>query len=128
MLRALEAHSSNNLETAIELYGVILAMKLDNKIRSLVYNHRGMAYFSLNNYRQAIHNFNKAIHYDPANDRNFANRGLCHRAMKRFDKALADFESALDIDPGRPENYYGRAQTYFDMQQPQAEQHVRRGL
>ncbi len=36
MLRALEAHSSNDLETAIELYGVILAMKLESRIRSLI--------------------------------------------------------------------------------------------
>lgn len=119
MLRALEAHSSNDLETAIELYGVILAMKLESRIRALIYNHRGMAYFSLNNHKQAIRDFNQAIRFDPTNDRNFANRGLCYRVMKRFEKALSDFETALEIDPNRPDNYFGRAQTFFDMNEPE---------
>ncbi len=35
--------------------------------------------------------------------------------MKRFEKALVDFEAALEIDPNRSDNYYGRAQTFFDM-------------
>jgi putative GTP pyrophosphokinase len=117
MLRALEAHSSNNLETAIELYGVILSMKLDNKIRSLVYNHRGMARFSRNENSRALRDFGQAIRFDPNNDRNFANRGLCFRVMKRYEKSLRDFETALEINPNRPENYLGRAQTFFEMQQ-----------
>ena len=90
MLRALEAHSSNDLDTAIELYGLILSMKLDNPIRALVYNHRGMAYFSLGNQRQAIRDFTQAIKFDPDSDRSYANRGLCYRVTRRFEKALAD--------------------------------------
>ncbi len=117
MLRALEAHSSNDLETAIELYGVILGMKLESKVRALVYNHRGMAWFSLNDHRQALRDFNQAIRFAPDNDRNYANRGLCHRVMKRFEKALSDFGTALQIDPGRVDNLFGRAQTYCDMRQ-----------
>ena len=117
MLRALEAHSSNELDTAIELYGLILSMKLDNLIRALVYNHRGMAYFSLGNQPQAIRDFTQAIKFDPDSDRSYANRGLCYRVTRRFEKALADFESALDLDPGSPDSYFGRAQTFFDMQQ-----------
>ena len=117
MLRALEAHSSNDLETAIELYGVILGMKLDNKIRSIVYNHRGMARFSQGNHRQAIKDFSQAIRFDPGSDRSYANRGLSYRILKRFDRALADYESAIEIDPGRAENYFGRGQVYFDLQE-----------
>ncbi|PLX76591.1 MAG: hypothetical protein C0615_06465 [Desulfuromonas sp.] len=117
MLRALEAHSNDDLETAIELYGVILGMKLENKMRALIYNHRGMAHFACSNFRQAMHDFNRSIHFDPASVRSYANRGLCHRVMKRFKKALADFETAIEIEPGRTDHYFGRAQTYFDMQQ-----------
>ncbi len=95
----------------------MLRMKLDGKVRALVYNHRGMAWFSLNDHRRAIRDFNQAIRFDPTNDRNFTNRGLCHRVMKRFDKALADYETALEIDPVNPESSFGRAQTYFDMGQ-----------
>ncbi len=37
--------------------------------------------------------------------------------MKRYEKALADYEKALATDPGNSENFFGRAQTYFDMEQ-----------
>lgn len=115
MLRALEAHSNHDLDTAIELYGVILGMKLDSSVRSLVYNHRGMAYFSLSNYLQAIKDFTRAIHFNPASDRSYANRGLCFRVMQRFDQALTDYTEALKIDPNRPDTCFGLAQTHFDM-------------
>ncbi len=118
MFRALEAHSNHDLDTAIELYGVILGMKLDGSVRSLVYNHRGMAYFSLSNYLQAVKDFTRAIHFNPTSDRSYANRGLCFRVMQRFDQALADYTEALKIDPNRPDACFGLAQTHFDMSEP----------
>jgi len=30
---------------------------------------------------------------------------------------LLDFDQALKISPNRPDGYFGRAQTYYDMQQ-----------
>ena len=116
MLRALEAHSGQNLETAIELYGLILGMKLERPIRSLVYNHRGMAYFSLGDNQRALRDFSQAVHFDDTSDRGFANRGLCYRIKKQYERALADYENALVRDPNRLENYLGRARTFCDME------------
>lgn len=116
MLRALEAHSSHNLETAIALYGQLLGMRLDPKVRGLVYNHRGMAYFALGSQQRALKDFTNAIKYDKSNDRGYANRALCYRVLKKYDRALADFNQAITINPNLPDGYFGRAQTYFDMQ------------
>ncbi|MGW8313131.1 MAG: tetratricopeptide repeat protein [Desulfuromonadales bacterium] len=116
MLRALEAHSNHDLENAITLYGQLLGMQLDRKMRGLVYNHRGMAYFAVGQHQRALKDFSSAIKYDPENDRGYANRGLCYRVMKKFRKALSDFNLALKINPTRPDNYFGRAQTCYDMQ------------
>lgn len=117
MLRALEAHSNHELESAIDLYDQLLSMQLDRKIRGLVYNHRGMAYFALGHHQRALKDFSSAINYDPESDRGYANRGLCYRVRKRYDKALQDFNQTLKINPNRPESYFGRAQTHYDMQQ-----------
>lgn len=117
MLRALEAHSSHDLETAIALYGQLLGMQLDRKIRGLVYNHRGMAYFAMGSYQRALKDFANAIKYDQESDRGYANRGLCFRVLRKYDRALKDFDRAIKINPGRPESFFGRAQTYHDMQQ-----------
>jgi len=116
MLRALEAHSSHDLDTAIALYGQLLSMRLEPKIRGLVYNHRGMAYFALGSHQRALQDFSNAIRYDGSNDRGYANRGLCFRVLKKYERALADFSQAIIINPNRPDGYYGRAQTYCDMQ------------
>lgn len=117
MLRALEAHSNHELENAIGLYDQLLSMQLDRKIRGLVYNHRGMAYFAMGHHQRALKDFSNAINYDPESDRGYANRGLCYRVLKRFEKALQDFDQTLKINPNRPESYFGRAQTFYDMQQ-----------
>lgn len=117
MLRALQAHSNHDLENAIALYGQLLGMQLDRKMRGLVYNHRGMAYFAIGSHQRALKDFTSAIRYDPEGDRGYANRGLCYRVMKKYDKALKDFDQALLINPGRPDSYFGRAQTHYDMQQ-----------
>ena len=117
MLRALEAHSNHDLENAIALYGQLLGMKLDRKMRGLVYNHRGMAYFAMGSNQRALKDFSSAISYDPGSDRSYANRGLCYRVLKKHKRALLDFNQALKINPGRADNHFGRAQTYYDMHQ-----------
>ncbi|MBE0574606.1 MAG: tetratricopeptide repeat protein [Desulfuromonadales bacterium] len=117
MLRALEAHSNHELENAIDLYDQLLSMQLDRKVRGLVYNHRGMAYFAMGHHQRALKDFSNAVTYDAESDRGYANRGLCYRVLKRSEKALQDFNQALKINPNRPESYFGRAQTYYDMQQ-----------
>ena len=117
MLRALEAHSNHDLGDAIDLYDQLLGMQLDRKIRGLVYNHRGMAYFAMGHHQRALKDFSSAINYDPESDRGYANRGLCYRVLKKCEKALQDFNQTLKINPNRPESYFGRAQTYYDMQQ-----------
>jgi putative GTP pyrophosphokinase len=115
MLLALEAHSNHDLESAIALYDQLLGMQIDRKVRGLVYNHRGMAYFALGQHQRALKDFSSAIGYDPQSDRGYANRGLCYRVQKKYAKALEDFTQAVKINPNRPDNYFGRAQTFYDL-------------
>lgn len=115
MLLALDAHSGHDLDRAIELYGELLNMRLERDIRSMVYNHRGMAYFARGDIQRATSDFSKAIHYNPENSRGYANRGLCLRLQKRSEKALSDFATAIEIDPLQPEAFFGRGQTYRDL-------------
>lgn len=116
MLSALNAHSHNDLETAINLYGQLLEMKLDGRIRALVYNHRGMAYFSLGDYSQASKDFSRSICEDEGSCRSWSNRGLVNRIQKKYENSVADYGRALEIDPSHYEGYFGRAQTYCEMQ------------
>ncbi len=115
MLAALDAHSKGELPTAIELYGQILEMSLEPKIRSLVFNHRGMACFVLGQYQEALQDFTRALECDVSNVRIFTNRGLACRVLQLFERALEDYDAAVDLEPERIDGYWGRAQTYYEM-------------
>lgn len=116
MLSALSAHSHNDLETAVQLYGQLLEMDLEKRVRAMVYNHRGMAYFSLGDLPQASSDFSRSIEYDGESFRSWANRGLVNRMLRKFDCSLEDYNHALDIDGSNYEGYFGRAQTFYDLQ------------
>jgi putative GTP pyrophosphokinase len=116
MFRALEAHSNKNFSLAIAIYGQILRMKLEPQIRSLVYNHRGMALFALAEYQKAIEDFSKAQSYNEENARAWCNRGLVYRVLGRYDQSLKDFDQAIQINTAPFESFWGRAQTCYEMQ------------
>ena len=118
MLQALQAHSRQHFGRAVELYGTILGMRLPRRIRSLVYNHRGMALFALGRQREALRDFSRAIDYDPENLRALCNRGLVLRLELRYARALEDFDRALACDPAYGEALLGRAQLYLEMRYP----------
>jgi putative GTP pyrophosphokinase len=116
MLDSLDAHSRGELERAVELYGHILRLKLAESVRSLVYNHRGMAHFGLSDYTQAIRDFSRAIFFDGSNVRCYNNRALAFRVLKSLDKSLTDYDRSLAINPSQVDGYWGRAQTCYAMQ------------
>ncbi|HLZ18384.1 MAG TPA: hypothetical protein VKO67_02160, partial [Smithellaceae bacterium] len=115
LLAALEAHSGGRLENAIEIYTSILRLKVKDPVRSLVYNHRGMAYFGLSDYLRAIRDFSKSLSYDPENVRCFNNRALTFRVLQRYDRSLEDYDRSIAINPSQIDGFWGRAQTLYEM-------------
>lgn len=115
LLAALTAHSGGQLEKAVEIYTSILKLKIKDRVRSLVYNHRGMAYFALSDYPRAIRDFTKSISYDPENVRCYNNRALTFRVLKRYDRSLEDYDRSISLNPCLIEGFWGRAQTLFEM-------------
>jgi putative GTP pyrophosphokinase len=116
MFRALQEHSNKNFPAAIRIYGKILHMKLTPLLRSLVYNHRGMALFSQVEYQRSIEDFTKALDYNENNCRAWCNRGLVYRIQGKYDQSLADYDRAVEISPTTQDGFWGRAQTCFEMQ------------
>lgn len=115
LFEALEAHSQQRYKEAIQIYTQILRQKLKPLIRSIVYNHRGMAYFVMGEYEKSINDFSRAIKFDSQNLRAVNNRGLAYRMLKKYDLALEDFQKSLEIDQYQYETYHMRALTYFDL-------------
>lgn len=115
LLAALEAHSGGFLEKAIEIYTSILRLKMKDSLRSIIYNHRGMAYFGLSDYLRAIRDFSKSIKYDRENIRCYNNRALTFRVIKRYERSLDDYDRSISLNPSQIDGFWGRAQTFYEM-------------
>ena len=115
IFEALNAHSNGEFNKAVGIYSKILKMKPNTQVRSIIYNHRGMAYFILSEYQRSINDFSRAIEYNPVNFRAYNNRGLAYRMMQRYEHSLKDFNRSLEINAYQMECYYNRALTFFDL-------------
>lgn len=63
------------------------------------YRNRGVAYYYLGRYREALQDFDKALELDPRNAKSWLMRGSLHMRAEESERALADFNRALEIDP-----------------------------
>lgn len=121
LFKALDAHAKQDYATALNYYNRILAAKPDDKVCSIISNHRGMVYFVQSNFEKAIEDFTRAIQKNPRNFRAYNNRGLSYRMLGTFDRALEDFDRSIEIDATQAETYFGRAQVFFEIDDyPQA--------
>ncbi|MFC1601078.1 tetratricopeptide repeat protein [Candidatus Sumerlaeota bacterium] len=115
LLDALSAHSAGQFDRAIDEYTAALRMKPEQDVRSILYNHRGMAYFVKSEYRKAIADFTHAIECNPDNFRALNHRGLCYRLAHQYERALNDFDCSLALNASQPETYYLRALVHYDL-------------
>jgi len=115
LLKALNAHNSNQLDLAIDIYTSILNLKPQAYIQAIIYIHRGMAYFAASNYEQAVNDFSAATQLDQKNDKAFYYRALVHSTMQNYHKALEDFNQCLSLNPYQYDPLYSRAQVYFHL-------------
>lgn len=115
MFEALEAHGKGQYEISIDLYTQILNEKPDSNVRSVIYNHRGMAHFVLSQYKKAIKDFSKSVEYNSENFRALNNRGMAHRMLKNYTEALEDFNNSIELNAFQSDGYYSRALTLYDI-------------
>ncbi|MDR2482745.1 MAG: tetratricopeptide repeat protein [Treponema sp.] len=121
LLNALYAHNKNQFLQAINFYSRILKMRPDTAICSLIYKHRGMAYFAQSQYEEAIDDFTQALELDPAAYKVAYYRGLVHAVRLQYQAAIEDFTQSLTLYPYQPFCHYRRGQAYYHLEDyPQA--------
>jgi len=114
LLRGLLAHNNGDYSKAIRIYTKLLDLDV-MEMKSLVFVHRGMAYFAESNYQEAAMDFSRSIEQDRNNARTYYLRGITNRMMEEYGEALKDFNIAVSIDPFQFDFLYARAQVYFHM-------------
>jgi len=79
------------------------------------YNNRGLIYYYLNRYDEAIEDYNKAIELDPNIAMGYNNRGLIYYYLNRYDEAIEDYNKAIELDPNLAMGYNNRGLIYYDL-------------
>lgn len=121
LLVALSAHNRNQFPQAIAVYTRILDMKPDEAVKSLIYKHRGMAYFARSNYEEAVADFSESLRLDPKSYKAAYYEGVVCSVLQRYNQALDAFNKSLEINPYQPYCLFRRGQAYYHLEDyPQA--------
>jgi putative GTP pyrophosphokinase len=115
MLAALEAHNKADFVQAVRIYSDIVAQKPGKEIASVVYKHRGMAYFAQSRYHEALQDFTACLALDPECYKALYYRGVVKGVLEDCLGAAEDFSEALRIHPYHFFSRYRRAFCYFKM-------------
>jgi putative GTP pyrophosphokinase len=113
LLNALYAHNKNRFDEAITFYSRILELNPDDSIRSLIYKHRGMAYFAQSKYHEAIDDFGQALDLDDKSYKAAYYRGVVRSVLKEYSNAIDDFTLSLTVNPYQSFCLFRRGQAYF---------------
>ena len=115
LLAALHSHNENKFPEAIAIYTRILEMKPVKNIRSIIYKHRGMAYFACSRYEKAISDFSESLELDPKSYKSAYYKGIVCSVLKRHSQALDAFNASLSIYPYQPYCLYRRGHVYYHL-------------
>jgi Tfp pilus assembly protein PilF len=81
-----------------------LAVKKDPNFYEAYYN-RGVVYYLLKNYREALADFSKAISIDPKNSSAYASRGEVYEILGENEKAYGDYRAAARMGSKETQKY-----------------------
>jgi putative GTP pyrophosphokinase len=115
LLNALFAHNKHQFDEAIGFYSRILEMAPPRDISSLIYKHRGMAYFARSHYEEAILDFTKALELDPKSYKAPYYRGVVSSVLQRYSEAIEAFNQSLEINPYQAYCLYRRGQAWYHL-------------
>ena len=116
LLNALYAHNKNRFNEAIAYYSRILEIKSDPAICTMIYKHRGMAYFAQSRYTEAIEDFGKSLELDKKSYKSAYYRGVVKSVLREYEGAIDDFSLSLAINPYQPFTLYRRGQAYYHLE------------
>jgi putative GTP pyrophosphokinase len=115
LLKAITAHNEGHYRRAISLYSRLIESENLPSVKSIIHNHRGMAYLAQAQYGEAIDDFTEAVNLDASNFRAYNYRGLCRRMTGEHGMAIDDFNMSISVNPYQSESYYSRALAWFEL-------------
>ena len=94
-----KGHSLKDLEHYDEAITVLMEGCEEDSERPDLFNLLGVCYFKKELYEDAIKQFERAVHLNPASAMDYANLGVNHNKLGNRDEAIRYFTLALTMDP-----------------------------
>ncbi|WP_372369528.1 protein kinase [Candidatus Uabimicrobium sp. HlEnr_7] len=115
-LRGLILGQSKEVE---HLYQAILdyTKEIQKNSNSDIYTNRGIVYFRLKKYKEALSDYNKAIEINDYNSRAYNSRGRIHALQKQYGKAIKDYDKSILRNPKNLKALNNRAFLYKEMKE-----------
>lgn len=115
LMAALKAHNDQDYRTAIRHYTRVLECYPELPVRSVVFSHRGVAYFMLQQESLALSDFDRSFQCDKSNYRALNYRAMILRRMGYVEPALECFTLSLELNPQQAEVHFLRGQTLAEI-------------
>lgn len=117
VLTALHEHNTGNFKKAVEIYTQIINSEPvpPAMVLSVIYKHRGMAYFAQSLYEEALNDFKKSVEHDPKCFRSIYYEGIVYSVQGKEKEAVECFDRSLAIDAFQSHVYYRRALALFNL-------------
>lgn len=103
----MEAH-----EYKLAIEGLLIAIDLDNKFVK-AYDHLGVCYKKLKDYKNSIKYYEKSLEIFPQGDIALMNIGLVYTLNSDYQKSLLYYNKLKYFHPYNPEGYFGAAKNYL---------------
>ncbi|MEL3909270.1 MAG: tetratricopeptide repeat protein [Treponemataceae bacterium] len=113
VLKAISAHNSGDFEKAEKIYTKIIDRVDNNVILSVIFKHRGMAYFGQGKYEKSLKDFKRSVGYDDGNFRSLYYVGIALTLLGRHAEAIEYFSKSLEINPYQAHASFRRALSHF---------------
>jgi putative GTP pyrophosphokinase len=102
LLEALIEHNRGNYHTAISIYTELFTdpgMKVKENMRMVLHVHRGMAYYTLENYTAALADFTAVLDEEPMNIKARYYRSLVYLHQNKLKDSLKDLDFCIKQQP-----------------------------
>ena len=100
----MSSYHHGNFKEAIEYSNAALNIEaLNESIRVLIWNYKGLSHNGLNQYDEAIQSYDEALNFTAFSDENkkaeiWRNRGITYYNKVEYDKAIESYNSSLELN------------------------------